>query len=184
MKKLPPCYDQNPQVHSPSPQIQSGLSCFKGEGDSPGKPKKCLVHCQCWHYHQIRKALLFIEQALENLGIGSNTHLLPLLLWLLGYCVITWTERVPKADSPVPSPVVASWIPLSGSTIDVPTQTQPGVPTVIFLILWIHPFFFTNMDHILEQFLVSAKDCTQKFTWQHSWPWCYLGVTHLYSSLW
>lgn len=52
-----------------------------------------------------------------------------------------------KLTAPVSSPVVAPWIPLSGSTTDVPTQTQPGLLTFRFLILWIHPFFHQHRPH-------------------------------------
>lgn len=86
-------------------------------------------------------------------------------------------KEFPKLTTPMPSPAVASWTPLSGSTMDVPIRTQHGVPIVTFLTLN-SPIFFPHTKHILEQLLVSASDHTQEgFTCQWSWAWCDMGVS-------
>lgn len=58
--------------------------------------------------------------------------------------IITQAKGVPKANGAHAIPLVAPWTPLPSSTTAVPTQTQPGVPNIIFLAHSIYSSFPTH----------------------------------------
>lgn len=149
MKKLSPCYDQNLQVlrfslDSLASRVKVILQASQRNvllSASVGTVTKSERR------HWETKALCT--------GTGTRKTWQLEVMSISFYCCCGYWDTVsspkpkgfPKLIAPMPFPVVAPWTPLSVSTMDVLTQTHPGVPTDTFPTLWTHPFFPQHGPH-------------------------------------